>query len=196
MVLSVLSGKQVVLREKLITDGESDYAWRCDPDLAVLDAAAPVVMSYPEYMFYYTDELRTPTRRRRRFAIDTLDGRHIGNCMYYDIDEEKKQAELGIIIGDREYWGRGYGTDAVTALVSHIFKFNDLQRIYLNTLVWNVRAQRCFEKCGFVPCGRVTRRGNDFLMMELRRDGLKSDAGEDGASQQTAHNDASLKSVT
>ncbi len=192
----VLTGRKVVLREKRITDGELDYAWRCDPELADLDAAPPVVMSYPEYMFYYTDELRTPSRRRRRFAIDTMEGRHIGNCMYYDIDEEKRQAELGILIGDREYWGRGYGTEAVKALVSHIFKETDLDRIYLNTLVWNARAQRCFEKCGFVVCERVTKRGHDFLVMELRRRWQESDGGEAADTPRGAHNDASLKSAT
>lgn len=171
----MLIGQKVVLREKRIGDAANDYAWRRDADLAHLDAVLPVTMSYREYMAYYADELRHPNRRRCRFAIDSLDdGKHIGNCMYYDIDESRRQAELGIMIGERKYWGEGYGTDAVTTVVCHIFKETNIDRIYLNTLEWNVRAQRCFRKCGFIACGRVTRRGNDFIVMELHRSWLKS----------------------
>ena len=170
----VLEGQKVVLREKRITDAENDYAWRCDRDLARLDAASPIKPSYREYVAYYADELRFPSRRRHRFAIESLDGKHIGNCMYYDIDEQRRQAELGIMIGDRHYWGKGYGTDAVNTLVNHIFTETNIDRIYLNTLEWNVRAQLCFQKCKFIPCGRVTKNGNDFIVMELHRSWLQA----------------------
>ena len=89
--------------------------------------------------------------------------------MFYDIDESNKQAELGILIGDKEYWDDGYGTDAVNMMVEHIFRTSNLERIYLKTLDWNVRAQRCFHKCGFVDCDRITKNGNEFIVMELYR---------------------------
>ena len=169
----MLTGQKVILREKRLSDAERDYNWRCDPDLARLDAAPPLKMSHREFMAFYSDELRYPSRRRCRFAIDSLDGEHIGNCMYYDIDEKKRQAEMGILIGNREYWGKGYGTDAVNTLISHIFRGTILDRIYLNTLEWNIRAQLCFQKCGFIPCGRLTKNGNEFIVMELHRDWVK-----------------------
>jgi len=89
--------------------------------------------------------------------------------MYYDIDEGKGEAELGIMIGDRDYWNRGYGTDAITALLHHVFTTTKLNRIYLNTLDWNLRAQSCFRKCGFVPCGQARRAGHAFVVMEIHR---------------------------
>jgi RimJ/RimL family protein N-acetyltransferase len=184
-------GRKVVLREKQIGDGDDDYAWRCDPDLALLDGTSPLKMPPEEYMSCHADELKHPDRRRRRFAVDSLDGKHIGNIMYYDIDEDRRQAELGIVIGDRDYWGKGYGADAVTCLVYHIFKETSLDRIYLNTLEWNIRAQRCFEKCGFIACGRATRRGNDFLIMELHRSWLKSPETETELASQGADCSAS-----
>jgi len=193
----VLTGQKVVLREKRISDAANDYAWRCDADLTRLDAVSPITMSYREYMAYYADELQSTNRKRRRFAIDSLDdGKHIGNCMYYDIDKGRRQAELGIMIGEREYWGKGYGTDAVTTLVCHIFKETNIDRIYLNTLEWNVRAQRCFEKCGFIACGRVTRRGNDFMVMELHRSWLKSIEDNGTPTPQSADNKACLPPTT
>jgi RimJ/RimL family protein N-acetyltransferase len=169
----MLKGEKAILREKRLSDAENDYSWRCDVELARLDAATPMHLSHKEFMTYYQDELRHPSKKRQRLAIDSLDGKHIGNCMYYDIDDEKRQAELGILIGDRDYWGKGYGTDAVKTLLAHIYRGTTLDRIYLNTLEWNIRAQLCFQKCGFVTCGRITKGGNEFLVMELYLSQLK-----------------------
>jgi RimJ/RimL family protein N-acetyltransferase len=193
----VLTGQKVILREKRITDAEKDYAWRCDPDLARLDAVSPLSMSYREYVGYYAEELQYASRQRRRFAIDSIeDGSHIGNCMYYDIDEDRKQTELGIMIGDRSYWGKGYGTDAVTTLVRHVFNDTCVDRIYLNTLEWNIRAQRCFRKCGFIACGRTTRRGNDFLIMELHRSWMDSVEADSAITPNGDDSETSLPRVT
>ena len=163
----MLQGEKVILRDKQLSDVENDYAWRRDPELAQLDAAPALRLSHREFTAYYGDELRHPNKKRCRFAIDSQEGKHIGNCMYYDIDAEKGQAELGILIGDREYWGKGYGTDAVRTLIEHIYRGTALKRLYLNTLDWNIRAQLCFQKCGFVACGRITKGGNEFVVMEL-----------------------------
>ena len=193
----MLIGQKVVLREKRISDAATDYAWRCDADLARLDAVLPITMPYREFMAYCADELQSTNRWRRRFAIDSLDAsKHIGNCMLYDIDEHRRQEALGIMIGEREYWGKGYGTDAVTTLVSHIFKETNIDRIYLNTLEWNVRAQRCFRKCGFIACGRVIKRGNDFIVMELHRSWLKSIEDNATLTPQSADNKTYLPPTT
>ena len=117
----------------------------------------------------YAEELRYPDTIRRRFAIDTLDGIHIGNCSYYDINDYRGEAELGIMVGDRDYWNKGYGSDAVATLLNHIFQDTKLNRVYLHTLEWNIRAQKCFEKCGFVPRGQSTRGWHNFIVMEIRR---------------------------
>jgi len=165
----VLKGRKVVLRGKRLEDAANDYAWRCDDELARLDAALPLGTSFTSYLADYADELGCPSPRKCRFAIDSLEGKHIGNLMYYDIDEVTKEAELGIMIGDRDYWDQGDGTDAITTLLDHIFNTTRLERIYLHTLNWNIRAQRCFKKCGFVPCGRVRRYGGTFIRMEIYR---------------------------
>ncbi len=173
----MIRGQKVVLREKKLEDAANDYAWGCDSELARLDATQPLKVSYSDYLVGYADELRYQSPRRRQLAIDTLDGRHIGNCMYYDIDQRRGEAELGIMIGDRDYWDKGYGSDAVTTLLNHIFETTRLERIYLKTLEWNVRAQKCFEKCGFVPCGRTSRGRQDFILMEIRRSWLEKEKG-------------------
>ncbi len=165
-----LRGAKVVLREKRLEDAENDYIWRSDPELARLDAALPLTMSFDRYLKLFQDQLKYPTPGSHHFATDTIDGKYIGNCMYYDLDTVNLEAELGIVIGDREYWSNSYGYDAVITLLDHMFTARRLKRVYLHTLEWNKRAQRCFSKSGFKPVKMVRRMAYDFILMEVLRD--------------------------
>lgn len=166
----MITSSRVILRDKKIADAWDDYAWETDPELAELDAAPVLTMPYSQYLSNYTEEILHPWRNNKQFAIDTPEGRHIGNCSYYNIDKYRGEAEIGIMIGDRDYWDKGYGADTVRTMVGHVFLTTTLYRLYLKTLEWNFRAQRCFQKCGFTPCGEMRRNGNIFLLMELKRE--------------------------
>jgi RimJ/RimL family protein N-acetyltransferase len=165
----LIKGNKVVLRPKRISDASNDYLWRRDEELTRLDAAQILRIPFSSFLLDYHDEIRLESPRRRRFAIDTMDGQHIGNCMVYNIDARKKEAEIGIMIGNRDYWDNGYGVDAVNTLVDYVFKTMAIDRIYLNTLEWNLRAQRCFRKCDFAPFKKQKRFSNTFVVMELLR---------------------------
>src|SRR4030042_5158677 len=127
----MITGTKVKLREKKMADARRDYAWQSDPVLSRLDAAPKLTISFAHYLLDYAWELKFDPPTRCRLAIETADGKHIGNCSYYDIDKTKGEAELGIMIGDRDYWDKGYGADAVCTLVDHIFQQTALNRIYL-----------------------------------------------------------------
>ena len=174
----MIIGSKTILRNKKLSDAQNDYTWQKDPELAQLDAVPPLATTYSRYLSGYTSELRHPPLDRREFAIETLDGEHIGNCVYYNINETKGETELGIMIGNRDYWDKGYGADAVATLVSHIFRQTSLNRIYLKTLDSNSRAQKCFSKCGFIPFGRLASDGYSFLLMEIRRKQWEKGQGE------------------
>ena len=165
----MIIGSKIILRDKKLADAPDDYTWRTDPELAHLDAAPPLTTTLQEYLLDYTSQLRYLPSTRHEFAIDTLDSKHIGNCVYYGVNETKGEAELGIMIGDRDCWDKSYGTEAVTTLVSHIFHQTGLKRIYLKTLDSNSRAQKCFQKCGFTPYGRLAKDGFSFVLMEIYR---------------------------
>ncbi len=164
----IISSK-IILREKRPTDAWDDYAWETDPELAQLDAAPTIDISYSQYLSDYTKELRNPSATSRQFAVDTPAGKHIGNCSYYNISETRGEAELGIMIGNRDYWDKGYGIDVVTTLTNYIFRQTNLNRIYLKTLESNTRAQKCFQKCGFTPYGQLAKDGYSFVLMEIYR---------------------------
>ncbi len=61
---------------------------------------------------------------------------------------------MGIGIGEREYWGNGYGTDAMRAILHFAFTELNLYRVSLNVFEYNPRAIRSYEKAGFVAEGR------------------------------------------
>jgi len=162
-------GRRVILRRKRLSDAKDDYAWRSDEDLARYDAVPALRLSFSDFVASLLVQFRYPDPARRSYAIEDESGRHIGNAMYYNLREAMGEAELGITIGDRRYWGQGYGSDAVQALVKLVFREKGVRRVFLHTLDWNVRAQRCFQKAGFVPRGTVQRNGRNFLLMETLR---------------------------
>ena len=79
-----------------------------------------------------------------------------------------KEAEVRIIIGDREYQGKGFGSDALTTLKDYIFKSTNLERLYLHTLTTNERAKKSFKKAGFTEIGEVRKDGMNFIKMEYK----------------------------
>ena len=165
----LIAGQRIVLREKKVEDAQDDYAWRIDPELAELDATRPLNMTYEDFARYSKEEISLPGSRSKRLAVDTVDGRHIGNCMFYDIDLRSGEAELGIMIGDKAYWSQGYGTETVGLLLDHMFTAYPFKRVYLHTLTWNKRAQKSFQKSGFQVVREVRRSALDFLYMEVWR---------------------------
>lgn len=165
----MINGSKIKLREKRLADARDDYAWEVDPELAQLDAVPPTTTTFSEFLSDLANQLRNSLPISRRFAVETLEGKHIGNCSYYNISETKGEAELGIMIGNRDYWNRGYGTDTITTMVNHIFDQTGLNRIYLKTLESNIRAQKCFQKCGFTPYELLVRDGFSFVLMEIYR---------------------------
>ena len=165
----VSSGPKVVLRHKRLEDVDNDYRWRTDTELAELDATVSLRMSLDEFRTRYGEELRYPTPWVRRYGVETHQGQHIGNCMAYDIDSVTGEGEVGIMIGERAYWGKGYGRDAMAQLLELCFQISPINRVYLHTLEWNARARKAFGAVGFREVRSVRRAGKNFVLMEIRR---------------------------
>jgi RimJ/RimL family protein N-acetyltransferase len=117
------------------------------------------------------------------FAVCPLgESRAIGNVSLRDIDRENGSAELAVVIVDRAYQGRGYGTDAVGCIVDFGFGEQRLERIFLHVFDYNQRARRSYEKAGFQVDATLRRarfhhgQHHDVLLMSiLRNDWLAQD---------------------
>jgi len=174
-----LYGERVILRPYSAGFSEEEmwrlYEWSRDESVLRWSGGSPLRMSFPEFKSAFQEEISRDDRHRVIFGILTRDGKLIGRMGYFNIDWHRGEAELGIVIGDKTYWGKGYGTDAVCTLLRHIFTNTPLDRIYLFTYAENQRAQRCFEKCGFRYISRtrkfsLDRGAHEEIQMEIRRE--------------------------
>jgi RimJ/RimL family protein N-acetyltransferase len=105
----------------------------------------------------------------------TADDRAIGTVGLDTIDQANGTAEFGIAIGEKDEWGKGYGTDALRAICDFGFGQLRLERIGLEVYADNTRGRRAYEKGGFVLEGTLRRahyaRGehHDVHVMSLLR---------------------------
>jgi len=84
------------------------------------------------------------------FAIETLDGsNYIGGCGMNQVDWKNRYAVVGIFIGDEQYRGKGYGSDAMRILLRFIFDEMNMNRVKLFVFSFNQRAIKSYLKCGF-----------------------------------------------
>jgi RimJ/RimL family protein N-acetyltransferase len=111
------------------------------------------------------------------FGIRTLEGdRLIGQIGLDGVDWTNGDAFVGIAIGERDDWGRGYGTDAMRVLVRYAFLEMNLRRLSLTVFEYNPRAVRSYEKVGYKIEGRqrgaLNREGRrwDIIFMGILRD--------------------------
>jgi RimJ/RimL family protein N-acetyltransferase len=88
------------------------------------------------------------------FAIEA-DDKFIGQCALFDFQQLSQTCELGITIGDKDYWGRGYGREAILLLLDYAFRLQNIRRVILRVHGRNERAIRAYQACGFVVEGRL-----------------------------------------
>jgi RimJ/RimL family protein N-acetyltransferase len=166
----MIAGTKTRLRRIERTDIPTFVRWFADPEVReFLLINRPISVAEEEQWF--EEQLRA--RDTELFAIETLDGVHIGNVGVHKINWLQRNAELGIVIGEKQYWGRGYGSDALRTAMRFAFGELNLHRLYLTVYEDNGRARRAYAKCGLVEEGRmrdaVYRKGRyyDMLLMAI-----------------------------
>lgn len=85
--------------------------------------------------------------------VELNNNKLIGTIGLENINSAQRSAELGIFIGDSEFRGSGYGTEAIKLLLEYGFKYLNLHSIRLSLISINERAHKCYLKCGFKDVG-------------------------------------------
>ena len=161
----------MTLRPPRESDVEAVYAWDKDPELAAWNGRAPISVSLPAARRDYLARWRDPGVKT---YIMEVAGEPIGMVTLYDF--RKDGCELGIKIGPDDLRGRGYASETVSLLVSHVFDDLGLEVLRGSTLAHNERMQRVFEKNGFSRVGdgtllsRYDNRRYTELFYERRRE--------------------------
>ena len=134
-------------------DSEPFARWNQDSEYQQLLSSGPSTLWTPkqikEWIEKHFDEMYSFTIRTRE------DDRTIGNLDLSGINWPAGDAWVGIGIGEREYWGKGYGTDAMNLILRFAFETLNLKRVSLTVFEYNERAVHSYEKCGFQPEGRL-----------------------------------------
>lgn len=170
-----LVGDNVVIRKITRADISLLVKWKNDPEIADLVRGGPINTSYDIENRRYAKGLEE--HNAVRLIIENLFQKSIGFISLSDIDKENHKAEIGMLIGDKDYWDKGFGTDGLTTLLKHLFFELDFNRIGLEVFEYNHRAKKAYEKMGFKVEG-VQRQGlfrNDkfydiYLMGLLKQD--------------------------
>lgn len=148
-----LRGKKVILRQGCEKDLFYLHNWYNDVELNKLAGWTEGKLG--------TSQLRLNLSKGfgydpMNLVIQTIDGnKPIGTIQLYDFSEIDQSCKLGIRIGDRDYWSKGYGEDAIKALLHYAFYSLDIYRVSLKLYEYNERASKCYLKCGFKYEGRT-----------------------------------------
>lgn len=148
----MLKGERVLLRPLRLEDVARQHEFDQDIGLYALDSDLPRVRTLEQTREFVAGRLRGDPDYAA-FAVE-VDGVYIGHCALYHLRDRFGCAELGITIGDRAYWGQGYGRETIRLLLRYAFHDLNVRRVELTTNVKNERAIRCYLACGFVEEGR------------------------------------------
>ncbi|MCB0120349.1 MAG: GNAT family N-acetyltransferase [Anaerolineales bacterium] len=174
--MSIILGKRMRLRAVERDDVPRFHEWVNDPEVTRgLALYLPMSMRDEEDWF---ERVSKGDPNQKPLAIEVRKGKAwklIGNCGVFDISFTNRSAELGIIIGDKSEWNKGYGAEAMTLLLRHCFETLNLNRAFLRVYEDNIRAVRSYEKAGFVLEGRLRKavykygKYEDVLIMSVLR---------------------------
>ena len=142
-----MEGTRLLLRTLQPGDASEDYAaWLNDPEVnAYLETRS---ITLPELRDYITEKFESETAIF--FGIFWKEtGKHIGNVKLEPIDSKKGTATMGLLIGDKDYWGKGVGTDAVNLVTDFAFEDLGLREVHLGVIAVHASAIRVYEKCGY-----------------------------------------------
>jgi len=151
----MIEGTLVNLRAMEMADLERNARWINDREVTRF-LSLRYEMSLAAEEAWMRERVTQPVSwQNPSFAIETKDGRHIGNVNLFNVAAEDRKAELGIMIGEKDCWSKGYGSDAVRTLVRFAFDEMNLNRVQLHTYAYNERAIAAYRKAGFVEEGRM-----------------------------------------
>jgi len=153
-----LHGERITLRPTVDADYWHGYRWERDPEMQhwAQGDYAPPNLTFAQYKAHYAPPVGEPGEADH-FTIVARPETVIGFIGYFNADRRISKVEVGIGIGEKAYWGRGYGREAMRLLLGHLFADLAFQRVELETWSGNERAIRSYASCGFQIEGRLRR---------------------------------------
>jgi RimJ/RimL family protein N-acetyltransferase len=179
----VLTGSRVVLRRHAPSNLAAFRRWYADPEVARLTRYQDGPMRTDEIDRFFAARVVGPDALAMAIHVRATD-RLVGSCAFSQLDADNGSALFHITIGEKDAWGRGYGTEATRLMVAHAFESLGLHRVALAVFEFNTRAIRAYLRAGFKVEGRsreaIWRDGRwwDEIQMSVLADEWSSDEDE------------------
>ena len=172
--------------------GEKCYLSPCSVDDAVkwtkwdndLEVTIPLGdEAYTPYSLAKMQDILNDIVRQQSHIFDIVDlesDKLIGRCMLFNVNHVDRNAMLGIVIGEKSYWGRGYGQEAIRLLLDYGFSLLNLNSVMLGTFAFNERAIHCYKKVGFCEIGHrrqariIAGKKFDAILMDILAEEFES----------------------
>ncbi|QLA14910.1 GNAT family N-acetyltransferase [Desulfolutivibrio sulfoxidireducens] len=149
----IIKSERLYLREVRVTDvNERYYSWMNDPDISAYLESRFSVHSMESLVQYVKKVDADPGSLF--FAICKLDdSEHIGNIKLGPINWQHRRAAIGIIIGEKKCWGKGFGSEAIKMMTTYAFEKLSLSKLTAGCYAANEGSARAFEKSGWIREG-------------------------------------------
>jgi RimJ/RimL family protein N-acetyltransferase len=158
-----IPGRLVVLRHHRPENLRAFLRWYSDVELARLTRYAARPLSPPEIQRFFYNRVMGPDFLAMAIHL-AKDERLVGTCAFSQLDGDNGSVLYHITVGERDAWGKGYGTEATDLMLAHAFGPLGLHRVALTVFEFNERAIRSYEKSGFTVEGRA----RDAILREGR----------------------------
>lgn len=146
-----LVGKRIYLSPRNAEDIEIFTEWLNDFYITDYIGRSHQTLTLQEEKEY----LENSSNDKNVFVIIDLEkDKMIGTVGLHSVDNVNRTATLGIFIGNKNYWSKGYGTEEVKLMLDYGFNYLNLNNIDLHLMDFNERALKCYQKCGFKEIGR------------------------------------------
>lgn len=146
----VLEGQRVKLTPLHFKNIYKHFEWNNDPELNRLDSELPYQKeTFGEFKHRFEQMVYHPAPQNRDFEIHADEDKLIGLAYVVNISEANKHCTVGITIGDRDYWGEGYGRDALSVLLDYCFNEIGMHRVSTETFEYNEAWRKLVRDAGF-----------------------------------------------
>jgi RimJ/RimL family protein N-acetyltransferase len=152
---SIITGERIYLSTFQVEDVPTLTRWFSQLDVTAFIGMQGTAYTLEQEQQWYENYVKQSHTERHFAVIDAHTHQLIGNVSLMDIRQVHQRAELGIVIGERAYWSKGYGREAIKLMCQYGVAFLNLQTIYLWHVSYNVRGRISYEAAGFVETGRI-----------------------------------------
>lgn len=171
-----LVGERIYLSPRNAEDVEIFTEWMNDFYVTDYTGRSYQTMTLQEEKIF----LENTEKGKNTFAIiDIETDKMIGTVGLHEVDHVNRTATLGIFIGNKDYWSKGYGTEAIRLILDFGFNYLNLNNIDLALMEFNQRALKCYQKCGFKEIGRrrkckfINGKYYDSILMDILAEEFK-----------------------